>query len=656
MAINVRMPDGTIISNVPEGITQEEVLARYNAFKNPTAQQAPAAPQETTYTAEQTAPATPEDVGVTNATAPQRPGMGEQMFGLGSPIARFAKGAIVNPLLGINQMLAETGVFGEQVRQGARQQVKKYEGATQEARARVGSTGTDWIELGGAVFSPVSKVAPAAQAPTALGRIGQGAATGTAFAGVQPVTNVENYLDEKIQQMGAGAVFGALVSGGLETASKAKKIITELAKPTTQKGRLEILRNYLNDLTGGKKDEVIKALQTAPEIVPGSRPTAAEAVADIPQATGLAAFQKQVSRQAPETGAPGAFAARAAEQQAARSGLLQTEVAGTPQMLDLAKSLREFDASRNYGAAFAQNVTANPRLAQIASNPYIKDALPDAIKLSEAKGINAKTDLTQFLQYVKIGLDKQLNRTGDTALSRTEKEAVKAAKRELVDWVSAKNPEFAKAREAFAEASKPINRMEVGQFLQQKLNTPLDAERAGAFALAVQNAATTIKKSSGAAVGEKLSDVLTPKQVAAVNNILADLQRTARAQDLASRSTVGVGGQATTELPNLLNRYAAITNTVLRALKRDSNTEINKVASELLLDPQRLAAFMQGVPPGKSGIIAEAIMKRLSPELRDGFARALAVSKEELGMAGQAAMGATGAAGVTRGMIQGVQE
>lgn len=581
----------------------------------------------------------------TQPTQPtEPPSRMEQMFGLGSPIARFAKGAVVNPLLGINQMLAETGVFGEQVRQGARQQVQQYEQATKAARERMGSTGVDFVELGGAVLSPAAKLAPATQAPTALGRIGQGAATGVAFAGIQPVENPENYLEQKLEQMGAGALFGGLVSGGIETASKAKKIVTELAKPLTKEGRLDVLRKYLNDLSGGKRNEVIKALQSADEIVPGSRPTAAEAVSDIPQATGIAAFQQQVSRQAPETGAPGAFAARAAEQQAARAGLLQREVAQTPEMLDFARSLRDFDAARNYGAAFAQNVQANPRLAQIVSNPYIRDAIPDAIKLSEAKGISAKTDLTQFLQYVKTGLDKQLSRTGDTALSRAEKQAVQEAKNELVDWLSTKNPEFARAREAFAEASKPINRMEIGQYLQQKLNTPLDAERAGAFALGVQNAASTIKKASGAAVGEKLSDVLTPKQVAAVDNIIADLQRTARAQDLASRSTTGVGGMATTELPNLLNRYAAITNTVLRALKKDSVTEINKVAAQLILEPQRLAAFMQGVPPGKAQIIAEALLKRVSPELREGLVRALAVSREEL------------AGGATRAAVQGMNQ
>ena len=65
MAIDVRMPDGTIITNVPEGTTKEEVLARYNASRQP--QQA----------------------------QPEQPvTMTERMFGAGSPTARFLKGAV----------------------------------------------------------------------------------------------------------------------------------------------------------------------------------------------------------------------------------------------------------------------------------------------------------------------------------------------------------------------------------------------------------------------------------------------------------------------------------------------------------------------------------------------------------------------------------
>lgn len=600
MAFDVRMPDGTIISNVPEGTTQEEVLARYNASKQQPQQQ---------------------------VQQRQEPvGLAEQMFGAGSPIARFAYGAVGKPLLGLNQLLAETGVFGETVKQQARGAVRQAEQAVQRGRERVGSTGTDFIELAGSIASPVTLAAPAAAAPTALGRVAQAAGTGTLFGGLTPVTNVEDYVSEKLGQMGIGAVTGALVGTGVETAKRAGKVAKDLLQPVTEAGRKEALREYLNKLAGPEREKVINALRSAEELVPGSRPTAAEAVADIPTATGLASFQQRLSRAMPEEGIAGQFAQREAQQQAARVGALRTDVAQTPELLDLARTLRDADAVRNYGQAFAQTVTADPKLAQIASNPYIRDALPDAIKLAEARGVSAKTDLTQFLQFVKMGLDKQLTRTGDTALSNTEKAAVQTAKKELMGWVSSKNPQFTLARESFARASQPINQMEIGQFLEQRLGTALgDKERAGAFATAVQEAASTIKKASGQAAGQKLEDVLTPKQTATVNNILADLSRKAKAEEVASRSNIGTLAQDTQELPNLLNRYATITNTVLKALKKDSNAEINRLATRMLLDPRELAAFMEGVPKSKSREVVSAMLQRLTPDNRDAFVRYLSI-------------------------------
>lgn len=597
MAIDVRMPDGTIITNVPEGTTKEEVLARYNASRQP------------------------------QQTQPEQPvTMTERMFGAGSPTARFLKGAVVDPLLGVNQLLAETGLFGETVRQQARGTVRAVEQAVQEGRRRVGSEGLDLIQLAGNIASPVARLAPATAAPTALGRVGQAAGTGALFGGITPVTNQEDYVNEKISQMGVGALAGALIGTGVESAKKASKVVKDLSQPLTESGRREALREYLTKLSGPERDKVITALRGADELVTGSRPTAAEAVADIPTATGLAAYQRRLAASMPEEGIAGQFAQREAQQQAARMGALRTDVAQTPELLDLARTLRASDATRNYGQAFAQTITADPKLAQIASNPYIRDALPDAIKLAEAKGISAKTDLTEFLQGVKISLDKQLTRTGDTALSNAEKSAVQQAKKQLIEWVGSKNPQFTLAREAFARASQPINQMEIGQFLEQRLGTALgDKERAGAFATAVQEAASTIKKASGQAVGERLEDVLTPKQTATVNNILADLSRKAKAEELASRSNIGSLIQDTAELPNLLNRYATITNTVLKALKKDSNAEINQLAAQMMLDPRQLAAFMEGVPKSKAKEVVSALLKRLTPENRDVFVRYLTI-------------------------------
>jgi hypothetical protein len=462
------------------------------------------------------------------------------------------------------------------------------------------------------------------------------------FGGITPVTDAENYVSEKVNQIGFGALAGALIGSGVESATKASKVIKGLSQPLTESGRREVLRDYLTKLSGPDREKVLTALKGADELVAGSRPTVAEAVSDIPTATGLAAYQRRLAGSMPEEGIAGQFAQRTAEQQAARTGALRQDVAQTPELLDLARTLRDSDATRNYGQAFVQTITADPRLAQIASNPYFKDALPDAIKLAEAKGITAKTDLTELLQYVKISLDKQLGKTGDTALSNAEKSAVRKVKQELLGWVGQKNPQYSLAREAFAKASQPINQMEIGQFLESKLGTALgDKERAGAFATAVQEAASTIKKASGQAVGRNLEDVLTPKQTATVNNILADVSRKAKAEELASQSNIGSLIQDTAELPNLLNRYATITNTVLKALKKDSNAEINQLAAQMMLDPRQLAAFIEGVPKSKAKEVTAAILKRLSPENRELFIRATAYSKNELDMLSQAVSPAT---------------
>lgn len=616
----VKAPDGKIITlEGPEGATQEEVIAQAQKLYS----QQPKEP-----------------VGVL-----------EQMFGAGSPTARVIKGAVVDPLLGVNQLLAETGLFGETVKQQSRGNIKAVEEAVQEGRKRVGSEGFDWLQLAGNVISPINKIAPTTQAATSLGRIGQTAASGALFGGLMPVTDGDNYLEDKLTQMGGGAAAGALLRSGIEVTGKLSKVVKELGQPLTDTGRKEILREYITKLGGPDKEKLITSLRQADELVTGSKPTVAEAVSDMPQATGLAAYQSRLATTMPEEGIAGKFAQREAEQQAARMSSLQTEVAQTPELLDLAKSLRSTDATRNYGQAFTQTITADPKLAKIVSNPYIRDVLPDAIKLAEAKGISAKTDLTQFLQYVKVGLDKQLTKTGDTALSRTEKEAVQQAKKQLIGWVSSKNPSFNLARESFAKASQPINQMEIGQYLQTKLGTPLgNKERAGAFVTAVIEAPQTIKKASGAAVGQTLDDVLTPKQVAVVDNIVADVSRKARAEELASKSTIGRLAQDTTELPNLLNRYATITNTVLKALKKDSNAEINRLAAELFLDPQKMAAFIEGVPKSKANVVVSALYKRLSPANRELLTKTLAVTREELDMLKQAA---TPEAPVTRA-VQGI--
>jgi hypothetical protein len=711
----------------------------------PTAQPA-ARPTQTEYTAEQMAPSSPEDVGFSGNTPTETARRIDQMVGAGSPIARFAKGAIVDPLLGINQLLAETGVFGEKVKTGARAVVKQYEQATQEGRARQGSEGFDFVQLGGAILSPVNKLAPVPSAPTAAGRIAEGSAVGTLFGGIQPVVEADNYLEEKFKQLGAGAFFGGLITGGVETAGKLSKVFKDLAKPLTESGRIEVLRNYLKGLTKDKQAEIVASLRGAEEIVAGSRPTAAQAVAEIPQATALAAYQRGLER-VPQRGISAQFAGREAEQEAARlaeiraiggddaslaaakaqreaittplreqalsqanlagdiGARLEQEIAGKYQskgqalraagMLETegaqqqALSRQFFPVpgfprvspsfSQNYqrvvgnleGAQTARN-TAQQRQAELDFKNFQLQSLSDngffplrtteitnqidtlltrpgeartsdlirrslseirdeLQRFSNQDGIINSADLYGIRKNLGNILRKNAGETGtfdEKLLSRYStnlKSYIDNAINKSIGATKEDPGSWTRYLKTYEQASEKINQMEIGRALEQKLGTSLgDKERAGVFANAVQNAAQTIKTSTGQARFQKLEQVLTKDQVASVNKVLADVQRDAKAQALAAKSNVETL-ESGAELPNLLNRAALITNVVLKALKKDANEDINRIAAEMMLDPKKLAAFIEGVPANKSKQIVGAFMARLTPEMRDEFNRFMTI-------------------------------
>lgn len=534
-----------------------------------------------------------------------------QVGPVGRKIVGAVKGAFVDPIeAGIQLFGGEEG----------RRAVAEREASYQAMRQRLGEEGIEGARLVGQIVSPVSML-PAvgaaqrlAQATTLGGRIAAGAGVGAAGTILQPVSDapedITDFAASKVEQVGLGALLGGLIQGGVEGIKGGSRFLVDLSKPLTKNGRDQLIRNYVDTLAGEDKQKFINALSRAEEIVPGSKPTTAEALGEIPEAVNIAAAQERLART--QEAAP-IFARRAEEQAQARLGAVR-EVGRTPEELEAAISARAADANRNYGEAFGVVLRGDPELAQIASNPYFRDALPDAVKLAEARGITAKTDLTQFLQFIKLSLDKQLARTGDTALSNTEKREVALVKDNLMNWLSPRNEAYQRARTEFAAASKPINEMEIGQFLEKKLNSAMDVENAGSFALAVREAASTIKRASGEARFQKLEEVLTPKQDAIIKNVVEDLQRASKAKKLAARArAVGIDADEA-ELPQLLNRTAAITNAILRALKRNAVSDMNREMAKLFADPQAMAAFMSSAPKSRVKDVVNAIYPKLTPE------------------------------------------
>jgi hypothetical protein len=655
-------------------------------------------------------------------TQQEAPSMMEQMFGAGSPIARTIKGAIVDPALAVNQMLANTGLFGQDIKAGANRLVQQSEKMTEEGRARVGSTGFDPYQLLGGVVSPVNKLIGVAQAPAAAAglasKVGSSAATGAGLAAFQPVTGEgKDFAESKLEQMTVGAILGPITEGGV----KAVGALANLVKGLTPSGREAALKKYVDNLAGEDKTKVITALQDAKELVSGSRPTVAEALSDIPSAVELLAAQKKLST---KSGQAAKFAERSAEQQAARVRAIQeiakTEAERTKLALERGEVTGELRDRAIAQADEAQNIINGidkqvkdragqlVRQAEEASNlPYpqlnfsvqeqtralretadqtasqlkqlqltslaesgvfplkasdIAEQIDKAIKgtssdlskqvlefakqkiLSKAddNGILSSQDLYDnvrktlnqdieaFLQqgqkFAQGGLPQQAAKTAgnvksfiDTALDRSSGGAWK------------------KYLESYTDYSNKLNRMEIGDYLSKKLQTPLDKERAGVFATAVENAAGTIKQATGIPRYEKLSEILTPREVAVVNSVLDDLKRTTQAAQGARKVSTLPEGQVdvTKEIPSLLSRTVSILRAGVEQLQRGNAKEFNNRMTELMLDPKGLALYMStDLKKGKVNDFVSSLMKVMDEPTRAAFIQSFTVP-QAASLAGQ---------------------
>lgn len=520
-----------------------------------------------------------------------------------NPAYRFAKGA-ASPFLGLGQIsgkmqdaLYRAVGLPFQPGEAFTDWLSRAQQLQDEGRLKIGDKGVDLAEALGTVLSPAFLgLLKLSVAPTFMGKVAQGAGIGAIAGATAPVTDPNaEFVPEKLKQAAGGAVLGAALPFAVVPASKLAKMIYHgaiepWAAPAAIKGRA-----YL-EAAGDKVDDILNLLRNPQEIVPGSEPTAGQAATPAGRAE-FAALQRSA-----EKVNPSAYVERADEQNAARLAAVRS-VGKDKAALAAAETERADAAGPLYKAAYDATVERDPALRTLWNNPYFREAIPDAWRLAQANGVSPKTDLTQFLQYVKLSLDKQLSRAGDTALSSTEQRAVQGVKSKLVDWIEKKNPAYAQARATFAEKSEPINQMEVGQYLENKLVPALSDEAkqsAAAYSNALRDAPGTIKRSTGGPRFQELTDVLTPEQVQALEGVRDDLARNARfdflaqkgakaapnALDLATESSQREAGG---RIPNLLERGVMVANAIIERLQGHLNKKLAAELAAEMLNPSTVA-------------------------------------------------------------------
>lgn len=605
----------------------------------------------------------------------EAPSTVERMVGLGSPLYSVVRGAVVEPVLGLNQFLANTGIFGEGVKQAANELVRQEAEATRKAQEAQGRTGFDAYSLTGAVLSPVNKLFPASSAVTALERIGQSVATGAMYGAIQPVEG-KDYGAEKSFQIGLGALFSGTLGSISEGFPKIKEYLSKI--PVTAKNKEAAFKKYVQDLLPEDKTKLMEELNKAGEIISGSQPTVAEAVSDLPSAYKIVKAQERLEGKT-ATAAP--FIERRVAQQEARMSALD-DVFGSQADLELAKQSRLTTtapmreralAEANFygetaskleklyaeGTSYLGKLNSQERnnilkaqIENIKANGYYPltgaGLISKIDNIINSPGTRSNEMLTYAVSKLRGKLDKYTNENGvinSADLYNIRKEIAQ----DISEYVGSKNMASASFRaqatevetnlkkmidaeinkasgstlwtdylSKFAEHSRKIDQLELGQGLKARLAGKFSEETAGKFLQAMQDIPATIKKATGQARYKDLSEILSESQLSAVNKVYADLLRQEKAGIYGKgvESARAAELSAAQEIPGFLSTAVTFTKNVLRDLVKGSQEDFDRRMTEMLLDPQKFAAFLETVPSKNQDAVFKAIQYKASPNIR----------------------------------------
>jgi len=366
-----------------------------------------------------------------------------------------------------------------------------------------------------------------------------------------------------------------------------------------------------------KGPDIVNALRTQQEFVAGAKPTAGELAATT-GSTLYPALQRDVMSR---------ISSKALERENVSKEAIKQQIktfAKGPDELDQLAITRANATDPLYTAVRQSGDVVDPQnIAKIAKyiddtvtkNPGNTELVTEFSKIGnllKGEGGAYRTDAGQvasILDGLKATIAKQ-----DNKFIKGELAGVKA---QLVDAV----PGYAAADAKFAELSKPINKMQVAQYLEGKLIPALEGKanlKAEAFSTALKDAPSTIKRSTGAPRYRALADLFSPDELQALEGITKELQRKSKFEEAAA-----AGAKEGVSLPaakvdkvNMLNRVWSVANLVMAKLQ---GRVTEKIAVELaveMLDPAMAAKSIE------SALAHQARMERLGyiPKKAGGFA------------------------------------
>lgn len=449
-------------------------------------------------------------------------------------------------------------------------------------------------------------------AATLKGAAAIGAATGFVQPSVSTGETVTNAALGGVLAPGA-QVAGRVVGAGAETARG-------LIEPLTKAGQERIAQRTLQQFAGiapGAQQQAASALASARSAVPGVIPTAAQAADN----RGIAQLESAISRM-PEYA--DLFRQRSSSNYNAIADAMR-EVAGDEGQRAFFENSRDIAAKQLYKTAYQATPDATSltpaikgEITKLLKRPSVNQASKVAQRWAIERGEKPSANGSlRALHDVKTALDDDITAAVQAGRGG-EVEALRATQQKLLNVMEKLSPTYGEARATYAEMSKPINQLDVGQELYNRLfsaTSDLGAERMtpNAFANALRNADATAARATGFP-SAKMADVMSPEQMQVINNVAKEIGSRARADDLlrsvgsntmqnmtsqnALRAALGPTGLPETVLDKFASSaLGQLVASPARAIGAISGAEkrATDILANALLDPQAAAALLQRV-------------------------------------------------------------
>ncbi len=527
--------------------------------------------------------------------------------------------------VGLDRYLSGVGKMQTDIGQGIGQvvglQSREDVGNKRALDAELMSTGAG---KAGAITGAVATTLPAAFIPGA-NTVAGSAAIGAGLGFLQPSMST----GETIQNTGLGGAaggLGVLAMRGLASAYRGGKALLE---PLTRGGQERIAARTMEAFAGGRQGAQQAAANIQAELgrgtLPGYQPTTAELAGNA----GLSQLERTL-RNNPEVLT--ALSDRGRDNAAAIVGAMDS-VAGNDAAMQAAQAARSASAKPLYDAATKATARADGQFGQLMARPSMSTAWQKAQALASEAGdvLPAAPDMSgKTLHYLKMAMDDLADNPAANGIAGNAARAVKDTRTAFLGWLEKQIPEYATARQTYAQMSQPINQMQIGQALRDKLVPALnDFGGAGSTAngLRPANFAQAMRDGDALAArvldrgSARMADVMSPQQMATLNKVGETVARKSASENLGRAIGSNTGQNLASQnvlrqflgplgLPESTIQRAAestLLQTVLRPVqfvgKLGEERALKRLA-QAALDPKVAEELLRiGVPPQQLGIL-----------------------------------------------------